>query len=41
MPAGGSRKPASYETVANKEHSIHMVGSEVFKFAVKVMGHST
>ncbi|MGN8759741.1 beta-ketoacyl-ACP synthase III [Acidaminococcus fermentans] len=40
MPAGGSRKPASEETVANHEHCIHMVGKEVFKFAVKVMGHS-
>lgn len=41
MPAGGSRKPASHETVDAQEHFIHMVGSEVFKFAVKVMGHST
>jgi len=41
MPAGGSRKPASHETVDAMEHFIHMAGSEVFKFAVKVMGRST
>jgi 3-oxoacyl-[acyl-carrier-protein] synthase-3 len=41
MPAGGSRRPATHETVDNKEHFIHMNGSEVFKFAVRVMGHST
>ena len=41
MPAGGSRKPASHETVDAQEHFIHMVGAEVFKFAVKVMGRST
>ena len=40
MPAGGSRRPASIETVEAKEHCIHMVGKEVFKFAVKVMGRS-
>lgn len=38
QPAGGSRKPASHETVDAKEHSIHMNGNEVFKFAVKAMG---
>lgn len=40
MPAGGSRRPASEETVANHLHSIHMSGNEVFKFAVKTMGES-
>jgi 3-oxoacyl-[acyl-carrier-protein] synthase-3 len=34
---GGSVKPASYETVANKEHYIHQEGQSVFKFAVKGM----
>lgn len=38
LPAGGSRKPATKETVENKEHFIQMSGNEVFKFAVKVMG---
>ena len=38
QPAGGSRKPASPETVANNEHTIHMNGTEVFKFAIQIMG---
>jgi len=38
VPAGGSRKPASQETVLNKEHFLKMNGNEVFKFAVKIMG---
>ena len=37
MPAGGSRMPATAETVANNLHSIHMDGSEVFKFASRVV----
>ena len=40
QPAGGSRKPASHETVDAGEHFIHMDGSEVFKFAVKIMGRT-
>lgn len=35
--AGGSRKPASEETVRNREHFLIMEGNEVFKFAVRVM----
>lgn len=38
QPAGGSRKPASSETVENSEHTIHMNGPEVFKFAIQIMG---
>lgn len=38
QPAGGSRKPASAETVENNEHTIHMNGQEVFKFAIQIMG---
>lgn len=41
MPAGGSRKPASHETVDNNEHYIFMDGSEVFKFAVKIMASAS
>jgi len=37
MKAGGSLRPASYETVANKEHFIYQEGQAVFKFAVKGM----
>lgn len=38
LEAGGSRMPASSETVQNKRHYIYMNGREVFKFAVRIMG---
>ncbi|NLY55169.1 MAG: ketoacyl-ACP synthase III [Firmicutes bacterium] len=41
LPAGGSRRPASPETLENREHYIKMSGPEVFKFAVKVMEEAT
>src|SRR6185369_11952671 len=37
MKAGGSKKPASIETVMSKEHFIYQEGQPVFKFAVKGM----
>ncbi|NQT97303.1 MAG: ketoacyl-ACP synthase III [Candidatus Marinimicrobia bacterium] len=37
MPAGGSLKPASAETVANKEHYVQQDGKAVFKVAAKGM----
>jgi 3-oxoacyl-[acyl-carrier-protein] synthase-3 len=37
MKAGGSIKPATYETVSNKEHFIYQQGQAVFKYAVKGM----
>ena len=37
LPAGGSRKPADQETVAEKLHYIQMDGKEVFKHAVRRM----
>ncbi len=37
MPAGGSVKPSTAETVANKEHYVVQEGQTVFKFAVKEM----
>jgi 3-oxoacyl-[acyl-carrier-protein] synthase-3 len=37
LPGGGSRNPATKETVANKLHFIKMKGNEVFKLAVKIM----
>lgn len=40
QPAGGSRIPASKETVEKNMHYIHMSGNEVFKFAIKVMGEA-
>ena len=41
IPAGGSNKPASAETIHNKEHTIHMNGREVFRFATRVMANAT
>lgn len=35
--AGGSRRPASIETVSNKEHYVYQEGQTVFKFAVTNM----
>jgi 3-oxoacyl-[acyl-carrier-protein] synthase-3 len=41
LPAGGSRLPASPETLFNKQHTIHMNGREVFRFATRVMAQAT
>lgn len=38
LAAGGSRMPASKETVENRLHYISMNGRDVFKFAVRIMG---
>ena len=35
MPAGGSLKPASHETVDQRLHYVHQDGPAVFKFAVR------
>lgn len=40
IPAGGGKKPTTIETVKNREHFLKMQGKEVFKQAVKKMGHS-
>lgn len=40
IPAGGTRMPASIETVSNRLHFIKMRGNEIFKFAVQVMAKS-
>ena len=37
VPAGGSLKPASIETIESKQHTITMNGKEVFKIAVRAM----
>lgn len=37
LPAGGSRRPASLETVSNGGHYLKMNGREVFRFATTVM----
>jgi 3-oxoacyl-[acyl-carrier-protein] synthase-3 len=41
LPAGGSLLPASYETIKNGLHFIHMNGREVFRFATRVMSQAT
>lgn len=41
LPAGGSRMPASHETVEEGKHYIHMDGGEVYKFAVGIMPKAT
>lgn len=41
MVAGGSKKPASIETVMAKEHYIFQEGPQVFKFAVKRMADTS
>ena len=35
MPAGGSLRPASHETVEQRMHYVHQDGATVFKFAVR------
>jgi 3-oxoacyl-[acyl-carrier-protein] synthase-3 len=37
MPAGGSRLPASHETVEKRCHFVHQDGGQVFKYAVRKM----
>ena len=37
QPAGGSRNPATHATVDAHDHTIHMNGREVFKFATRRM----
>ncbi|MGB3618457.1 MAG: beta-ketoacyl-ACP synthase III [Catalinimonas sp.] len=39
--AGGSRRPPTAETVANREHYVYQEGAAVFKFAVKNMADVT
>ena len=38
LPAGGAHTPATEETVAAREHYIKMNGSEVYRFAVRILG---
>ncbi len=37
MPAGGSRLPASHETVEKNLHTLHMRGNEIYKTAINTM----
>jgi len=40
QPGGGSRNPATHETVEKRLHYIKMKGNELFKFAVRTMEHA-
>lgn len=37
LPGGGSRYPASYETIERGDHYLQMNGREVYKFAVRLI----
>ncbi len=37
VPAGGSAAPASFETVRDHKHTIHMDGKAVYRFATRVV----
>ncbi len=41
QPAGGTRQPASHQTVEARLHSVHMQGNDVFKHAVRTMSHAS
>jgi len=41
MPAGGSRTPATHETVDARQHYAKMKGNEVFKVAVRMFAECT
>ncbi|MBI3913324.1 MAG: ketoacyl-ACP synthase III [Chloroflexi bacterium] len=40
IPGGGSKHPASAETIATKLHVIKMNGREVYRFATRVIAHA-
>ena len=41
LPAGGSRQPATLETVASGQHFAKMDGRAVFRFATRIMAEAT
>jgi 3-oxoacyl-[acyl-carrier-protein] synthase-3 len=40
VPAGGSRQPATAETVAERAHYVKMQGRDVFRFATRILPES-
>ncbi len=40
VPAGGAINPASHETVDARQHTLKMLGSEVYKYATRQLGDS-
>lgn len=41
IPAGGSKLPATQQTIDNRLHTIRMSGNDVYKFAVRIMGEAS
>jgi len=41
MPAGGSRRPPTFQTIEAREHYIHMDGPALFRFGVEAMVQSS
>jgi 3-oxoacyl-[acyl-carrier-protein] synthase-3 len=41
MPAGGSLRPASHESIDEKAHYVHQDGQAVYKFAVRKMSEAS
>lgn len=41
IPAGGSKLPATQNTIDNRLHTIKMTGNDVYKFAVRIMGEAS
>jgi 3-oxoacyl-[acyl-carrier-protein] synthase-3 len=41
VPGGGSKIPASVEMIENRQQYLKMGGSEVFKFAVRILGDAS
>jgi 3-oxoacyl-[acyl-carrier-protein] synthase-3 len=40
VPAGGSRKPASHDTIERREHFMRMEGRQIYRFAVKTFAET-
>ncbi|NLM04403.1 MAG: ketoacyl-ACP synthase III [Clostridiales bacterium] len=40
LPGGGSRNPINHKMIEDRLHYLKMDGSEVFKFAVRIMGNA-
>jgi 3-oxoacyl-[acyl-carrier-protein] synthase-3 len=41
IPGGGSRLPASEQMIRDKQHLVHMIGRDVFRFAVRRLTAAT
>jgi 3-oxoacyl-[acyl-carrier-protein] synthase-3 len=41
IPGGGSRTPATHASVDTKQHFVHMLGQDVFKYAVRALSSAS